>query len=182
MRFYSFFPSLLKLAPLLVLLQSCASKRPEPYPSYSEANNRPTLTVWGFTCEVGSKKCNDRKAGREMRDLVTAEMSHTGKFRSAEIELKEKKHMQDMSDMLWSSGEPDVLQDLIEHGKSDYLMYGRVLEYDKSTRMLIVELSLVRRDTGQMIASQGKGSSGSLANAIRDAVHRLAPNMERIMD
>lgn len=161
---------------------SCSNKPPQPYPSYNENNGKPTLIVWGFTCEIGGKKCTDRQVGRQMRDLVIAEMSRTGKFREAAVDFKEKKHMQDVSDMLWSSNEPDVLYDLVDQGNSDYLVIGRVLEYEKTTRFLRIELSLIRRATGQKVAVQGKGASGSLEKAVHDAALRLHSEMPRIMD
>lgn len=168
----------------LSFLANCTAQhpRPKPYPSFHDSNGRPTLSVWGFTCEMGGKKCKDRQVGREMRELVVAEMSHLGKFRAAETELKEKKHMMDVSDMLWSSNEPDVLQDLIHRGDSDYLVFGRVLDYEKSTRFLWIELTLVQRESKDQLVVQGKGSSGSLPNAVKDAVSRLAPNLEPFMD
>lgn len=167
---------------LVALCVSCSSQKQKPYPSFNEPNGRPTLSVWGFTCEIGGKKCQDRQAGREMRALVITEMSHLGKFREEQIELGERKHMNDVSDMLWGSNEPDVLQDLIRRGHSDYLVFGRVLEYDKSTRQLVIELTLVNREEDDRLVVQGRGASGSLPIAVKDAVSRFAPDLENFMD
>lgn len=172
----------LPLILLVALCVSCSSQKQKPYPSFNEPNGRPTLSVWGFTCEIGGKKCQDRQAGREMRELVITEMSHLGKFREEQIELGERKHMNDVSDMLWGSNEPDVLQDLIRRGHSDYLVFGRVLEYDKSTRQLVIELTLVNREEDDRLVVQGRGASGSLPIAVKDAVSRFAPSLENFMD
>lgn len=138
-----------------------------------EDGDLPTLTVLGFSCEAGSKKCGDRRVGREMQVLVSESMEKRGRFRRMEEPEATKKHLRDVADMLWTSAGTDILPELVDHVEADYLIYGRVLRYEQESRLLWVELTLVQRENGRMLVAQGAGKKGNLKRAVDDAVKKL---------
>ena len=155
----------------------CASK-----PKASDvAPAKPTMTVQGFSCELGGKKCHDRRVGRQMRDHVIDGVIQWGRFRPMHESESDKKHLADVSDMLWISGESTVLDDLVRVGESDYLLVGRVFGYDDRTKTLSVEMSLIERRTGRKVSAQGHGEEGSLSLAVEDAMRNLQGKLDEFL-
>lgn len=157
-----------------LLLVSCSSTSRRG----SETDDRrPSLTVWGFSCEVGARRCKDRQVAYQARDLAENAIGATGQFRIEMPEASHRKHLRDVADMLWASGDSALLQDVAGLVDSDWLLYGRVLSYDEVNRRLNVELTLLERDSGRRIVGQGVGERGSLPKAIADAVSRLEASL-----
>lgn len=151
-------------------LVSCSSNRSR---TENADDRRPSLTVWGFSCEVGSRRCKDRQVAYQARDLAENAMGATGQFRIEKPEASHRKHLRDVADMLWASGDSALLQDVADLVESDWLLYGRVLSYNQVNRQLNVELTLLERESGRRIVGIGVGERGSLPKAIADAVARL---------
>jgi len=156
---------------LLGGLVSCAGSNRQG--NSNEEEDLPTLTVLGFSCEAGAKKCGDRRVGREMQELVSGSMEKRGRFRRMEEPEANKKHLRDVADMLWTSAGTDILPELVDHVEADYLIYGRVLRYETESRLLWIELTLVQRDNGRALVVQGSGKKGNLKRAVEDAVKKL---------
>lgn len=152
---------------VVLFLMACAST------SKTESAERPTVSIFGFSCELGGKKCRDRRVGRDMRTQVLQGVKKLGRFRPMREDPKLKKHLLDVSDMLWTSGESEVSGDLANLVTSDYLIYGRVYAYDSETRKLKVELTLMNRVERDSLSVQGEGQNGDMTLAVNDALHNL---------
>ncbi len=159
---------------LYLFLVSCSSSSRR---SGDADDRRPSLTVWGFSCEVGSRRCKDRQVAYQARDLAESAIGATGLFRIEMPDASHRKHLRDVADMLWASGDSALLQDVASLVDSDWLLYGRVLSYDQGSRQLNVELTLLERESGRRIVEIGVGERGSLPKAIADAVSRLEASL-----
>ena len=163
-----------KILWLLLLLCSFDACGPS-HPSAVASNTAqlPSLSVMGFSCELGGKNCQNRAVGRQMRDFVIKDFLSSGKFREASEEPGELKHILDVTDMLWTSGESSLLADLDKIGHSDYLAYGRVIEFDSTSHQLKVELTVEQRKSGAKLVVEGVGEHGSLELAVNNAVQHF---------
>lgn len=159
-------------------LWTACSVTSAPPASGQTRNALPSLSVFGFSCELGGQKCRDRRVGREMRALVSGGLEKTGAFHAQEEAGGVRKHLLDVSDMLWTSGESAILPDLVEHSQADFVAYGRVFHYDSPTRLLKVEVTLEHRLSGRKLSRIGAGSRGSLKHAVANAVENIDADLE----
>lgn len=166
---------------LSVLLACAGNSNKHSAQSAKLADSGPSLSVFGFSCELGGKKCRDRRVGREMRNLVVDGLGSTGAFYAQEENGGVRKHLLDVSDMLWISGGTEILPDLVEHSVADYVAYGRVFHYEQVTRLLKVEVTLVNRSNGNRMSRIGEGQRGSLEAAVSDAVHKLSADLSSFL-
>ena len=163
-------------------LMACAgSGGKAPAISTASSGEEPSLSVFGFSCELGGKKCRDRRVGRDMRDLVVTGLQSTGRFCKQEEQGGVRKHLLDVSDMLWISGSSEILPDLVEHSQADYVAYGRVFFYERATRTLKVEVTLEERQSGKRLSQVGVGSQGSFEAAVDDAVKKIAVELDTFL-
>lgn len=113
-----------------------------------------------------------------MQKLTIEGMERTQQFQMINESSANRKHLSDIADMLWSSGESSILQDIVQVVQSDYLVYGRVFEYNPDERILKIELTLTNCMNGDKLSKIGEGSKGSLAAAIIDATNQINEDLE----
>jgi len=114
--------------------------------------------------------------------LVEKGIAKTRHFRPQSDAPESKKHLLDVSDMLWTSGESSILSEMANIGSSDYLVYGRVFAYDSETKLLKVELTIENRLNGQKLSTIGEGNKGSLSGAVKSAIKKMNADLESFID
>lgn len=162
---------------VMLTLWACGSSK-QNLPDLAESNQQPTLSVWGFSCELGGRNCGDLSVGKKMQRYTIDAMQATHLFNLSREEPTNRRHLIDISDMLWKSGESDMLKDIESLVQSEYLMYGRVIAYNQDTRDLQVGLTLVHRASGERWDETGEAEKGNLSKAVQNAVQKISDRLQ----